>query len=588
MEIIELLESKGIFLKKSGKSRVGPCPFCREGTDRFVVWPGEGKYWCRGCGKWGDDIQLLRDLEGMTFPEAKAALGRPLDSNPVPLNPKSSKSEIVATYDYADADGIFQHQVCRFKPKTFKQRRPGKRTEWIWDLKGVALHLFQLPEVVKSEYVFIVEGEKDCLSLKKIGLVATTNPMGAGKIAGQHEKFGILDPLQDKRVYIVPDNDKPGKDHAEQIAGILSFNNIPAEIKILNLDIKPSGDITDFIQERGADAKLDLKKLVDNARIWKPESPFIYAEDLLDMVFENHIPVISRGVLPKGERLLIAGEAGVGKSMLRLELAIHLVMGWDWLGFKIPKAQKVLMLQFENSEPIEQKRLELMLKGLEILELPTNRMVWIKRGNRMDLTKVGDQIKLRDMVKLSECDVVMYDCLSNFHSANENDNVKMRNVLDVTTDIDVFCNTSSVMIHHFGQPSENREDRYRIRGATSIVDWCGCGIAFTVKKHEHKFLRKLEFIKVRDAAPIKPLIVERNGHFTLEVVDLESKCNPQKIREILLNIGGEVDQQAKFIEAICDSVGCAERTARTAINTAIEMDQISVRMNGRNKGFYVY
>jgi DNA primase len=47
------------------------------------VWPaqngGEGSYWCRQCGKGGDNIQFLRDFDGKSFQEACAIVGRQMD-----------------------------------------------------------------------------------------------------------------------------------------------------------------------------------------------------------------------------------------------------------------------------------------------------------------------------------------------------------------------------------------------------------------------------------------------------------------------------------------------------------------------------
>jgi len=46
----------------------GPCPACG-GEDRFRVNPEykkNGYYNCRQCGKHGDNIQFLRDFEGMS------------------------------------------------------------------------------------------------------------------------------------------------------------------------------------------------------------------------------------------------------------------------------------------------------------------------------------------------------------------------------------------------------------------------------------------------------------------------------------------------------------------------------------------
>ncbi|MBW7885873.1 MAG: toprim domain-containing protein, partial [Caldilineaceae bacterium] len=48
----------------------GPCPFCRTGTDRFNIWPHEGRYWCRQCGRSGDAIQFMRDFRHLGFQQA--------------------------------------------------------------------------------------------------------------------------------------------------------------------------------------------------------------------------------------------------------------------------------------------------------------------------------------------------------------------------------------------------------------------------------------------------------------------------------------------------------------------------------------
>jgi len=81
MNTLDLAQRK-VKMKKvastNGGEWHGPCPDCG-GEDRFHVWPneneGKGGYWCRACGKTGDNIQYLRDFEGMGFKEACAYLG---------------------------------------------------------------------------------------------------------------------------------------------------------------------------------------------------------------------------------------------------------------------------------------------------------------------------------------------------------------------------------------------------------------------------------------------------------------------------------------------------------------------------------
>lgn len=83
MDIKDLVEEVGYVPKKKASTHGGeysaPCPFCKEGDDRFLIWPNKpnqkgelqgGRFSCRVCGKYGDAINFLRDLYGLTYNEA--------------------------------------------------------------------------------------------------------------------------------------------------------------------------------------------------------------------------------------------------------------------------------------------------------------------------------------------------------------------------------------------------------------------------------------------------------------------------------------------------------------------------------------
>lgn len=61
------------------KEFCSPCPFCKDGENRFLIWPNqqnrdgeyrEGRFWCRVCDKSGDAIAFLRLFYGMTYRHA--------------------------------------------------------------------------------------------------------------------------------------------------------------------------------------------------------------------------------------------------------------------------------------------------------------------------------------------------------------------------------------------------------------------------------------------------------------------------------------------------------------------------------------
>lgn len=64
----------------SGGEFAGPCPWCG-GNDRFRCWPDHpsgatgGRFLCRGCGRQGDGIAFLRELEGLSYRDACRWLG---------------------------------------------------------------------------------------------------------------------------------------------------------------------------------------------------------------------------------------------------------------------------------------------------------------------------------------------------------------------------------------------------------------------------------------------------------------------------------------------------------------------------------
>jgi len=71
------LVSGYLTLKKAGNDRfVGLCPFHTEKTPSFSVSPSKGLYHCFGCGKGGDAIGFLRDVEHLEFAEAVERLAK--------------------------------------------------------------------------------------------------------------------------------------------------------------------------------------------------------------------------------------------------------------------------------------------------------------------------------------------------------------------------------------------------------------------------------------------------------------------------------------------------------------------------------
>lgn len=74
-DIVEVVR-EFVDIRKAGTYYKGLCPFHNEKTPSFTVSPVRQRCKCFSCGKGGNAVQFLMDLEHMTYPEAIKWLGR--------------------------------------------------------------------------------------------------------------------------------------------------------------------------------------------------------------------------------------------------------------------------------------------------------------------------------------------------------------------------------------------------------------------------------------------------------------------------------------------------------------------------------
>lgn len=171
---------------------------------------------------------------------------------------------MVATYDYRAEDGVLLFQALRYEPKGFSQGYYDEEGEWIPNIRGIRRVLYHLPQFLQVDaagWVFVVEGEKDVHSLEALGLVATTNPMGAGYWLREYS-----DSLAGRNAILLPDNDEKGRRHIQQVAQ--SLQSKASTIKIVELPGLPEkADITDWLGL--AHTKEELLALVATTPTWE-------------------------------------------------------------------------------------------------------------------------------------------------------------------------------------------------------------------------------------------------------------------------------------------------------------------------------
>lgn len=257
-----------------------------------------------------------------------------------------------ATYEYRDEAGAVRYAVFRYRlpngKKTFTQHPPDGKGGWQFGpgcMKGIEPLPYRLPELLASkdadDPIFVAEGEKDVERLRSHGLTATTNHQGAQSTDATWPKF--VRHFDGRDVFILPDNDPAGKIHARKIAAYLT--GTARLVKVVTLPGLPEkGDVSDWL-DLGHTVD-ELGKLAHETKVWEPaddglvameeaksteaattetEAVTVCMADVVAKPVEWLIP----GKVPVGKITLIAGQPGVGKSYLTMDLIARITVGGE-------------------------------------------------------------------------------------------------------------------------------------------------------------------------------------------------------------------------------------------------------------------
>ena len=74
VDLAALVESRGIKLKKNGKTWFGLCPFHDDHNPSLSVNPSTNLWQCFGCGAGGDVIRFVELFDQVDFKEAVSRL----------------------------------------------------------------------------------------------------------------------------------------------------------------------------------------------------------------------------------------------------------------------------------------------------------------------------------------------------------------------------------------------------------------------------------------------------------------------------------------------------------------------------------
>ncbi len=188
-------------------------------------------------GTGADGRIVLKCFSGCTAEAVVGAMGLKMEDLFPPKAPAPQKKRAVAGYEYFSKDGKPLIRVVRFEPKSFGRQSPDGKGGWQWGGTSTTAALYHWPELARAlgdhPAVFLVEGEKDCDNVRRLGLISTTALGGASK---WREEYGA-EFVGAAVVYVICDNDDTGKKfgaaaaHCIRAAGIkVRCLTLPSEI----------------------------------------------------------------------------------------------------------------------------------------------------------------------------------------------------------------------------------------------------------------------------------------------------------------------------------------------------------------------
>ncbi|WP_341817092.1 AAA family ATPase [Wolbachia endosymbiont (group A) of Agelastica alni] len=483
-----------------------------EGGDIFDLWAA-----VTGKNQFTDTIEDIAKWIG--YSEKNNTLGQP-----------------TASWNYYDESDQVIATVYRYNTDSGKRYLP-------FDVKRSSFtppqirSLYNIPGIIKSDKVILVEGEKCADALIEQGMTATTAMLGANAPIEKTD----WSPLKGKHVIIWPDNDEPGKQYAEKVVKKLTFLGVLSLTLLEIPENKPKGwDAADSVQ-----ANIDISEFIEsNSRKVIVKQSLNIQEWSIER-FIGPVPeqkFLVEGLFPLGVTSILAAMGDTGKGMLLLDLALKVASDTDQLcgfGPLVTEHGSVVIFSAEDDMSEIHRRLERLDSQCErlkykdrlfIVPLPnvSGSLTIIKSvSGKVIETSPEFELITKQLNKIKDLKLIVFDPLASFVHADLNTDPAVGDYLmSLLSDLAGSTGASIITAHHMRKPKSEKpistveQARDAIRGTSALVNGVRCSYAFW---------------SVEDAA--KPTIFK--------------------------SIGESVRQNALFYGAIVKANGLADRTLRT-------------------------
>lgn len=460
----EVLLPKLDGVRKQGGYWMARCPAHDDHQASLSITEGTEQPVLINCHA-GCDRDVILDALGLTWDQLCAPRqNQPAAGEWTPWGPA------VAVYDYVTETGELLFQVLRAQGKHFIQRRPDKAKKSGWDYKlgDTRRVLYRLPKIIaaagRGEIIYVVEGEKDVHSAESVGMTATCNPHGAGKWLPGYSEF-----LRDAIVIIIADRDDAGYAHSRMVAKSLA--KIAAAVEIS--EPAEGKDLSDHLAAGLGFA--DLK------RIWQEgDAPPDLAPDLIDFIQVIDPPqvFVMDGLLELGDRMMLTGVEGHGKTTLMRQIGVCVAAGLDPFTSAVIHPRRVLHIDLENRERQSRREYRPLARRLAEVGHPLGRG-WFRlicRPQGIDLSGADGRAWLLERVTAHEPELLLIGTLWHMSTADLNEEGNARVLVEAINDAINQAGCAAIIECHSPHGMAGRERPVRPAGSRLFTAWPDIGL----------------------------------------------------------------------------------------------------------------
>ncbi|WP_264719193.1 AAA family ATPase [Wolbachia endosymbiont (group A) of Lasioglossum morio] len=415
-----------------------------------------------------------------------------------------------AYWDYYDENGQAIVRVYRYDDDSGKRYLPFDVKKSTFTAPEIR-PLYNIPGILKSDKVILVEGEKCAEALIKQGITATTTMSGANADVKKTD----WSQLKGKHIIIWPDNDEAGAKYAKNVGNKLLEIGV-ASLAVLEIPRgKPEKwDAADCVEEG-----IDVKEFLASTPLLTIDTPATGTSNMkslerstkqplniLDWSAERFVgPVpeqkfLVEGLFPLGVTSIIAAMGDTGKGMLLLDLALKVASDKDQMcgfGSLVTEHGSVVIFSAEDDASEIHRRLERLDPKCErlkhkdklfIVPLPNVRgSLTILRNVRGKIVEVSPEFEsvMKQLEEIKDLKLIVFDPLASFIHADINADPAVGDYLMCLLS-DLACSTGASIItaHHMRKPKSEKpiltaeQARDAIRGTSALVNGVRCSYAF--------------------------------------------------------------------------------------------------------------